>query len=208
MIDPWEIVRLTDEQAAAAGAVIHRALAEEPIGHYMYPDPQERQRLLPRFTLWCREACLYGQVYTTAGEPHGVAFWNPPDTGEPPPPPKEQPDLPRARDIMGPDAHLRWGRVMDYMTQVNYATPPPPHWYLSILAVDPAYQRQGIGSALIQYALRQADATGVPCALDTTLPQNVGYFQRHGFQVAMENVEPESGIRLWRMWREPGASAA
>jgi ribosomal protein S18 acetylase RimI-like enzyme len=109
---------------------------------------------------------------------------------------------------MGPDALQRWGRVMDYITHVTYEKTPPPHWYLSILAVDPPYQRQGIGSALIQFIVRQADATGLPCALDTTLAPNVGYFQRHGFQVALENVEPESGIRFWSMWREPGAPAA
>src|SRR5205807_10191430 len=108
---------------------------------------------------------------------------------------------------MGPDALLRWGGVMDYMTQVNYAKPPPPHWYLSILAVDPPYQRQGIGTALIQFILRRADAPGVPCALDTTLPQNAGYFEWHRFQVAMEHGEVEGGIRLRGGGRQPGAAA-
>jgi hypothetical protein len=129
----WEIVRLTEEQAEAAGALIHRALVEEPIGRYMYPDPQERQRLLPLFTLWSRQGCLSGHIYTTAGEPYAVALWNPPDTGDPTPERNEQAGLPRARDIMGPDALQRWGSVMDYMTRVNYEKAPPPHWYLSIL---------------------------------------------------------------------------
>jgi hypothetical protein len=35
--------------------------------------------------------------------------------------------------------------------------------------------------------------------------RNVRYFQRHGFQVVVEEVEPKSQIRFWTMRRDPGA---
>ncbi|KAJ7023420.1 hypothetical protein C8F04DRAFT_1134767 [Mycena alexandri] len=35
------------------------------------------------------------------------------------------------------------------------------HWYLSLMVVDPKYQRQGIGQALLEWGLNQADAEGV-----------------------------------------------
>jgi hypothetical protein len=38
-----------------------------------------------------------------------------------------------------------------------------------------------------------------------TMPENLPFYERHGFRVAAEAVEPESGIRFWWLWREPGA---
>ena len=44
---------------------------------------------------------------------------------------------------------------------------PSHHWYLMILGVVPADQGRGIGGALMQPVLEEADREGVPCYLET-----------------------------------------
>ena len=72
-----------------------------------------------------------------------------------------------------------------------------------IVGVVPARQRQGLGRALLQPGLNQADAARLPCYLDTTLAENVIFYQKLGFHVLVETVEPESGLQLWTLQRDP-----
>mgnify|MGYP000356642913 CR=1 FL=1 len=44
---------------------------------------------------------------------------------------------------------------------------PGPHFYLAALGVEPELQRQGIGSALLEPALRAADERGMAAYLET-----------------------------------------
>ncbi|GAA5847244.1 hypothetical protein JCM9279_006155 [Rhodotorula babjevae] len=43
-----------------------------------------------------------------------------------------------------------------------------PHYHLSLLAVDPARQRSGAGSALLRWGSKKADDEGVECYLEAT----------------------------------------
>jgi hypothetical protein len=51
--------------------------------------------------------------------------------------------------------------------------------------------------------LERADAEGLPCYLDTFQPRNVPLYQKHGFEITIEEVEPNSGVRGWGFLREP-----
>jgi hypothetical protein len=63
-----EPVRLAEEQVAASGAVLARAMANDPVFTYMLSDPIERERLMPPFmTAWTRYGLLFGVVDVTAG---------------------------------------------------------------------------------------------------------------------------------------------
>ena len=55
-------------------------------------------------------------------------------------------------------------------------TPSEPHWYLNLLATHPDWQRQGLGSALMDVMFERADADGLPCYLETETPENVAYY--------------------------------
>jgi ribosomal protein S18 acetylase RimI-like enzyme len=57
----------------------------------------------------------------------------------------------------------------------------PEHWYLSRLAVDPAFQRRGIGGMLLDWGLRIAKEENVPVGL-TSSPQGVALYRRKGFR--------------------------
>lgn len=48
--------------------------------------------------------------------------------------------------------------------------------YLSLLAVEPSSQRKGLGRALVEAALEEADRLGVPSTLVTQEADKVGRF--------------------------------
>ena len=74
-----EPVRLAEGQVAASGAVLARAMANDPVFTYMRSDPVERERLTPPLmAAWTRYGLLFGEVYVTAGPVEASAIWLPP----------------------------------------------------------------------------------------------------------------------------------
>lgn len=61
--------------------------------------------------------------------------------------------------------------------------PHEPHWYLTMLGVDPARQGRGLGSLMLKHTLRRVDETGLPAYLESSNPKNVPLYERFGFEV-------------------------
>ena len=87
------------------------------------------------------------------------------------------------------------------MTKVHHRV-KVPHWYLMLLGADPAYQRQGAGTALLQPVLAMSDRDGVPAYLETQKPENVPWYHRFGFEV-IEEIKVTGAPQMWAMRREP-----
>lgn len=75
------------------------------------------------------------------------------------------------------------------------------HWLMKKLCVDPAWRRQGVGMALLQWGLDRAREEGVVVGLDST-EEGMKLYRRVGFvQVAVfEVLQPDVSIPvlLWR----------
>jgi GNAT superfamily N-acetyltransferase len=69
--------------------------------------------------------------------------------------------------------------------------------------VDPAFQGQGVGRALLKPAMDKARAGGVPIYLETAQPANVAFYEYIGFKQIRELDEPSSGLRLWTFRLDP-----
>lgn len=80
---------------------------------------------------------------------------------------------------------------------------PGPHWYLWGLGVEPTHQDKGVGSALLQPVLREADKDGLPCYLETQNETNLPFYHKHGFAVMSDGVVPKGSLRVWAMVRKP-----
>ena len=78
--------------------------------------------------------------------------------------------------------------------------PDEPHWYLSMIGVDPMRQGRGLGSALLEAGLARCDAEGGLAYLESSNPKNVPLYQRHGFEV-MGVIQPEDFPPLTPMLR-------
>ncbi|GAA5865132.1 hypothetical protein JCM8547_007724 [Rhodosporidiobolus lusitaniae] len=84
------------------------------------------------------------------------------------------------------------------------------HLHLSILAVDPRYQKTGAGSALMQWGCGLADKEGVPMDLKST-DVGLGLYKKFGFAeyraaVKVEGYEEIVLYPMMRPAREPPSS--
>jgi GNAT superfamily N-acetyltransferase len=55
------------------------------------------------------------------------------------------------------------------------------HFLMMILAVDPEFQRKGIGKKLLEWGLEKADAEGVQCWIDAS-PAGKGLYEKMGWR--------------------------
>lgn len=197
-------VRLQAEQAAEAGRVLARAFHDDPIWTWVFPDAKERASVLP----WWMEAStrychLFGEVYTTSGPLFGAADWLTPGNTHFPTDRLLAAGFGPMRERFGDGPYGRFMAMLAITQPLHEAAMPGPHHYLMTLGVDPPRQGQGIGSALLQPALAQADAEGLSCYLETETQENVRFYRRHGFRVLTETVVPGGGPRIWTMSRLP-----
>jgi len=58
-----------------------------------------------------------------------------------------------------------------------------PHYYISLMMVDPSFQGKGLCGRLMRAACRAADADGLPTYLETGGERNVAVYRRFGFEV-------------------------
>jgi GNAT superfamily N-acetyltransferase len=104
---------------------------------------------------------------------------------------------------MGPEAFQRLMVMKSHFDDLRQRDAAEPHWYLWVLGVDPPRQGQGVGSALLQPVLARADGEGLPCYLETQKERNVPFYQKHGFEVVVEDDLPDGGLHSWTMKRPP-----
>lgn len=82
--------------------------------------------------------------------------------------------------------------------------PTTPHWYLAMLGVDPAYQRQGLGRVVMEDPMRECDEKKMEMYLESSNPVNISFYQRLGFVQCAEPVKGRSAI-LTSMLRKPNS---
>ena len=87
--------------------------------------------------------------------------------------------------------------------EVDRHHPRQPHWYLALLATDPAVQGRGIGSALLAPVLERCDRDQTVAFTETQKEANVSWYARAGFDVTREIRLPGTPT-VWCLLRQPG----
>lgn len=202
MLQSSALVPLVVERAAQVGALLARAFHRDPLYARVLPEEGRRAQLLAWiFERVVRYALLYGRAYTTLGL-EGAVCWLPP----------WQTELGIGRLVrsglyatplkMGLSAYRRFAPYIGCADALHKRHAPEPHWYLWVMGVDPPHQGRGIGSRLISPILAQADGAGMACYLETDAPDNLTFYQKHGFRVVGEARVPKLDVPLWAMRRE------
>ncbi len=142
-------------------------------------------------------------VYVTVEPIRGVAVWTPPGFHQRTPERVKQSGLDQMQRQFGPEAYQRFTRVMNRLAHFSSQVIQPTHWYLSLIGVSPSSQGQGIGGALLAPILQQADNEDIFCSLETLEEKNFSFYQQHGFQIVVTDIEPQSQLRFWIMRRSP-----
>jgi ribosomal protein S18 acetylase RimI-like enzyme len=192
------------DQSGRAAEVFALAFHTDPSSIATVPDPVERARIMPLIGAWnIRLGLMYGEVLVTDGNLDGVlTVFTSEREGEL----EESVDdtIGELAERMGPEAWARneelWP-VWDIPHERMKEAVGEPHWYVDMLAVDPAWQGMGIGSALLQVVSDRADSDGRPCALFTYSERNVRLYERHGYEVVHAGETPIISIPYWCMKR-------
>lgn len=198
----YEPVSIAPTQIRQGAIVLSRAFHDDAAMCLAIPDDAERARMLPIFFAPVIRAILHaGEAVTTAGTLRGAALWLPPGHTTLPPDEMERAGMGIAMAQWEPGAAERLQANLGVLEELHERLMPEPHWRLEFLGIDPPYQRQGVGTALITAGIAHAEAAGAPCYLDTIKAANVRYYERHGFRVIGEEEFAGSDVHIWAMRR-------
>ena len=202
---PAPTVRPMDRGEYAEGvAVAARAFWCDPLVDFFSRDMLHEYRLLPAvFEVYLRdliapEAELW--IGEHGGRPRGVAGWISPG-GYPRPAVREAIRTARSAAVLARGRHR--GKALRLFMEVDRHHPRQPHWYLALLATDPAVQGRGIGSALLAPVLERCDRDQTVAFTETQKEANVSWYARAGFDVTREIRLPGTPT-VWCLLRQPG----
>ncbi len=194
---------MTEAGLPAAAKGLSKAFMKDPLQNYTFPDDAERIEKSPaHFSAALKYGLLFGEVYATPnGE--GASIWLKPGGTEITQERADAAGFTALPDEIGEDAFERFFSVIGFGDAYHKLDVPEPHWYTMVLGVDPAFQGQGLGRALLQPVIDKAKTEGVSLYLETAQPSNVSFYKKIGFDVLRELKEPNSGLDLWTFRLDP-----
>jgi len=201
------IKRLPEDQIEAASRVAARALHDDPLSIYYYPDPIERKiKNVTRCKNLILLGILSGEVYTISGDVQSVAVWNPFRITGLIKGNQSKEILRKLRKIRRemPSDRLfteRYGIITEIFNSLHNEHANFPNWYLTLIAVDPLHQGKGYASMLIRAKLREIDKQNVPCYLNTQNENNVPLYEHFGFELVGKTKVTNSNFYYHGMLR-------
>ena len=187
----WCVRKLRAADCAATAALLGRAFADNPAYSFMHPNAASRPRDLRRFfernLAWHLPLDLTWVVVDGADKPRGTATLEPPG-GVP------HSRLQELRHWLLPTLVEQGPRTLRRLTEAGAAfselnrtaAGSARHWHVHAVAVEPAQQRAGAGTALLAHVFRELDALLAqhrdPVVLSTQRESNVRLYERYGFE--------------------------
>lgn len=184
----------TADEMPYAIATIVAAFIADPPARFAWPSPRDYLLNMPLATRAFAGSCFeHGTAYVS-GDFSGAALWLPPGV-EPEGGPLEK----MFRETAKPE-HL--DALLSTFEKMQQSHPREAHWYLPQIGVDPNAQGKGIGAALMRHALARCDREETLAYLEASKPENVPFYQRHGFEVTGE-IQVGAAPAVFPMQRSP-----
>jgi GNAT superfamily N-acetyltransferase len=102
---------------------------------------------------------------------------------------------------VSPTEALGYDRARHTVSVMCEHDPDERHIHVGPVGVEPGVQGLGVGAAMLGRIGDLLDAEGEVAWLETDKPENVVFYRRHGFDVAVE--ERRLGFPIWFMRRTP-----
>jgi hypothetical protein len=180
---------------SACARLAATALADQPLGHWLIPDPKHRTGILTDYLAIRIEHALFHGCVTRTTDHHAVAIWI--DHTRPVPPPVEYHH--RRRRACGPHS----GRIAVLDALLDTHTPTTDHHRLTLLAINPGPGSDRHVTALLRHRHNTLDRAGLPAHLPNTTGGDDTVYRSHGYQPTTPIYLPDAGISLHPMWRPP-----
>lgn len=166
-------------------------------------DPVKSRAVLQRyFDYSIQEGRELGRTIHLSNAAQGVAVWLLPQSEE------IESQASRRKhaflqEILAPEGCKNYHSMVEFMSSKSANLIADDHWYLSIIAINPAVQGQGLGHKLLEPTLAEADRAHATCYLETFSRRNVKFYQALGFAVAARFSEPTTAADYALMMRVP-----
>ena len=137
----------------------------DPMARWAFPDPAVYlDRRDEFFDAFGGAAFDHGTAFV-ADDGAAVATWLPPGV---------ESDGERLSAIMAEQTpEHRQAEMDELFARMEEYHLEEPHWYLPLIAADPARQGQGLGTALMEASIARIDADGHPAYLESSNPRNI-----------------------------------
>ena len=168
--------------------------ATDPVTRWCWPEPDLYFSAMQRFVVACAGKAFEHDSAYVADDFRGAALWLPPDVHA------DEKQIGRVVQATVPES--KQSDLGDTLDQLIRYVPSEPHWYLPMIAVDPAWQSKGLGSALLKQSTARCDRDGLRAYLESSNPRNVGLYERHGF-VPLAEVQAGDVPPFTPMIRDP-----
>lgn len=189
-----EVRSATRDELPHAVAAIVAAFVADPPARFAWPSPHDYLQAMPVATRAFAGGCVeFGTAYVST-DLRGAALWLPPGAeadGE---------ALDKVFRATVKREHL--DDLLATFEKMEQSHPREPHWYLPQIGVDPAAQGQGLGAKLMRHALTRCDREGALAYLEASKPQNIPFYERHGFK-AIGEIQVGAGPLITPMLRRP-----
>jgi ribosomal protein S18 acetylase RimI-like enzyme len=178
--------------------MLARAFRDDPAFAYIFPDPVERARRLPRLfaLLYDSDGRAGMRLLTGGGE--AATLWRAPGKADVGWGEMLRHAVPLLATLGGA---VR--RAMAVGAAIDAHMPAGDVWYLHVAGCDPDAQGRGFGRQALQAGLSRV-AGRLPCYLETATERNIGFYASAGFTVAGEWRVGADGPVFWSMLRPPG----
>jgi GNAT superfamily N-acetyltransferase len=195
-----EVRMAVPSDGASIKELMKGVFEEDPLMRwFILGDDRHAQAMEIFYAFMVERYCMPRGLVWVTKDLSGAALWMPPGKWDIPPK-----DLPAMVGVI--IKAFGWKGVFKKFSErqrIDGLHPKAPHYYLSGLGVQESLRGKGLGSALIRPCLERADAEGMGCYLETTLPRNLPFYERHGFKTTGELRIGLAGIPVWLMWRDP-----
>ena len=198
----WDDIMTAEPEVKSAGANIQASaistivlgFAADPMARWVWPDSSDYLRIMPQFVkAFGGRAFENGTAYITEGA-RAAALWLPPGVE-----PDEAAMGAVITEALRPEIAEDIGPILQGMAEHH---PHEPHWYLPLIAADPSWIGQGLGTLLMKHALRRCDEDGIAAYLESSNPRNISLYERHGFRI-ISQIQHGSSPTLTPMLRTP-----
>lgn len=186
----------------ALAATLANAFAEDPLFRWVTgagPGESIEPKLRVMFGALTKQELQHeDHLVFTSDDGFGVAVWMHPNRWK-----MSALTTLRVLPAMVRSLGTRTPRMMSAFNAIEKVHPEAEHYFLEALGTTQQMQGKGLGSALIRPMLDRCDTEGMPAYLESSNPQNIPFYARHGFEPTGEIAVGRGAPTVTAMWREP-----